>query len=903
MEEYRAAARSGRPPDRDAFLARHPAIAGELAACLDGLSFIEAVAPRLGRDDVEQVQPDPLPPLEPIGDFRLIRELGRGGMGVVYEAEQLSLGRRVALKVLPFATALDPRQLQRFRNEALAAAHLNHPHIVPVYGVGCERGVHYYAMQLVEGRSLADLIRGLRTTAGLGPDGRGEPPIESTDRTGSKPAVETKPLRAAGLSTERSHRSTSFVRSAALLGAQAGEALEHAHQTGVVHRDIKPSNLLVDARGHVWVADFGLAQFRGGPDLTLTGDLVGTLRYMAPEQAAAKHDLVDHRADVYALGVTLYELLTLHPAADGSDRQEVHRRVLEANPVSPRRFNSAIPVELETVLLKAVAREPEGRYATAQEFADDLRRFLDGRPVAARRPGFTKRVAGWARRHRPLVVAAAVTLVLSVAALAASLAYVATERAETARQRDYARRAVDDMYTDVAERWLDQEPGLEGVQREFLLKALAYYQEFGRQEGWRPEVRYGAAMAHRRVGDIQTKLEDFSAAERTYTDAVRLLEKLAEDDPTRREYRESLAGCHDAVGRLLSRVKRHPEAVTAYRQAIGIREGLLDGAPDLVRARCDLGVSVGELGRLQHVVGQGGAAAAELARAIDLLADRPSGPAGAAYEDRLGSALASLAELRRGWGDMVAARTFLDRAVGHRRAVLAVRPRHPNYRRALADSLAGLAAVQDRLGDWDKSEKSYHEAAEIQGGLADDFPLTPGYRSDLARMYSALGDLCLSAGRSSKAVAAYQRAAAEWGRLVREFPASPAHACDLAWLTATCPEPSVRDPARAVECGRAAVRLAARGGDCRRVLGAALIRAGDPREAVTELDQAVSLRNGGDAREWLLLALAHARLGNHETARGFYDRAKRPERGREDMTLRGLRGEAAAALGLSIDWE
>jgi tetratricopeptide (TPR) repeat protein len=462
------------------------------------------------------------------------------------------------------------------------------------------------------------------------------------------------------------------------------------------------------------------------------------------------------------------------------------------------------------------------------------------------------------------------------------------------------------MYTDVAERWLDQEPGLEGVQREFLLKALAYYQEFGRQDGRRPEVRYGAAMAHRRVGDIQTKLEDFPAAERAYTDAVRLLEQLTEDEPSRREYREGLAGCHDAVGRLLSRVKRHPEAVTAYQQAIELREGLLGGAPDPVRARCDLGVSVGELGRLRHVVGQGGAAAAELARAIDLLADRPGGQAGAVYEDRLGSALGSLAELRGGWGewdDLVAARTFLDRAVDHRRAVLAARPRHPNYRRALAESLAGLAAIQERLGDRDKAEALYNEAAEIQWRLADDFPLTPGYRSELARMYAALGDLCHSAGQGSKAVEAYKRAETQWVQLVRDFPVSPTHACNLAWLTATCPEPSVRDPARAVESGRAAVRLAPRGGECRRALGAALVRAGDPRGAVAELDQAVSLRNGGDAREWLLLALAHARLGDRETARGFYDRAKRTERGRENITLRGLRGEVAADLGLSTDRE
>src|SRR5262249_31366213 len=200
-----------------------------------------------------------------LGDFRILREVGRGGMGVVYEAEQVSLNRRVALKVLPLAATLDPRQLERFRHEARAAALLHHPHVVPVHGVGCERGVHYYAMQLIDGCSLAVVIDVLR---GGDPDGR-----EPADAPGAAP---TRPL--AALSTVPLRRGRAHFRRVAELVVQAADALEYAHAMGVVHRDVKPANLLLDAGGNVWVTDFGLARLGEGPGLTVSGDLLGTLR-------------------------------------------------------------------------------------------------------------------------------------------------------------------------------------------------------------------------------------------------------------------------------------------------------------------------------------------------------------------------------------------------------------------------------------------------------------------------------------------------------------------------------------------------------------------------------------------------------------------------------------------------
>ncbi|HEX5271330.1 MAG TPA: serine/threonine-protein kinase, partial [Gemmataceae bacterium] len=355
-QEYLAELEAGRRPRRREFAARYPEIADALMPYLDALDLFQSASPRSAATTTGGRRPAAdAPPAEPLGDFRIEREIGRGGMGVVYEAVQMSLGRRVALKVLPFAAALDAKQLQRFQNEAQAAAQLHHTNIVPVYSVGCERGVHYYAMQLIDGHNLADLIARMR------PD-ETEAPAPAAATTGA----------AAALSTQRATRSSGFYRTAARLAAQAAEALEHAHQVGVIHRDVKPANLMVDVRGNLWVTDFGLAQFHNRAGLTRTGDLLGTLRYMSPEQAAGQGAPLDPRTDVYSLGATLYELLTLEPLFGGADHVRLLREILYDEPKPPRAIDRSIPPELETIVLKAVSKNPSERYATARDFADDL---------------------------------------------------------------------------------------------------------------------------------------------------------------------------------------------------------------------------------------------------------------------------------------------------------------------------------------------------------------------------------------------------------------------------------------------------------------------------------------------------------------------------------------------------
>jgi WD40 repeat protein/serine/threonine protein kinase len=360
--------------------------------------------------------------LSQLGDFRIVREVGRGGMGIVYEAVQLSLGRTVALKVLQDSAALDPRHLRRFQLEAQAAASLRHPHIVPVFATGSTGGIAYYAMQYIECRDLARIINDLKldNSAMATPVGRGD-------------AAPRAPLF--------DHGST-YERDVARLARQAAMALEHAHANDVLHRDIKPSNLLIDEKGDLWITDFGLARIRSGIDLTQTDEALGTPRYMSPEQATGSRTPLDGRTDIYSLGATLYEILTLAPPVPGDDRLDVLRRIAQEEPIAPRKLNGRIPVELETIVLKAMAKAPADRYATAALLADDLGRFLDDRPILARRPTLLNRAGKWTRRHRGLVAtAAAMAGLLAVALAAAAFQYTLWLRRHGAALESEAARA------------------------------------------------------------------------------------------------------------------------------------------------------------------------------------------------------------------------------------------------------------------------------------------------------------------------------------------------------------------------------------------------------------------------------------------------------------------------------
>jgi WD40 repeat protein/serine/threonine protein kinase len=438
----------GETVDQEAYLRRHPEYAGRLRSLWPALV---AAADLRRSEGPGGISLDP-PSVRTdgsgdgdnsrLGDFRLIREIGRGGMGIVYEAHQSSLRRRVALKVLTAAGAIDDRQLQRFGIEARAAAALQHENIVPVFAVGTERGVPFYVMQLIEGVSLASVIGELRQLEGLEPPGPTSAcalthsllagHLAPTPAEGSGPELGTtssRPVRGGLAPAQSSSRGHGFIRTVAGLGIQAARALEHAHEHGILHRDIKPSNLLVDEAGHLWVTDFGLARVQGESNLTQTGDVLGTLRFMSPESAGGggKRVLLDGRADVYSLGATLYELLTLRPAFSGDDRVEILRKIAQDEPTPLRKLDRTIPVDLETIVQKAMAKAAADRYATAAELAVDLGRFLDDQSILARRPSLADRSAKWVRRHRRGVAGLAGTMVLVAVALACAGWYYTTQ--------------------------------------------------------------------------------------------------------------------------------------------------------------------------------------------------------------------------------------------------------------------------------------------------------------------------------------------------------------------------------------------------------------------------------------------------------------------------------------------
>ena len=384
------------------YIKRYP----ELADMLPGIySSVRGLSSWLDSDDSSADSAENLS----LGDFRLSREIGRGGMGIVYEAEQLSLRRPVAVKVFPFASVLEPNKLQRFKNEALAAATLDHPHIVPVLAVGVERGTHFYAMRLIQGTSLANAIREFHSEShrvGPQPKRRGFAD-KASDANGDR--GETLGIvQDSTLDSRSSNERSQYQKQVATWIRDVAEALHYAHSLGIVHRDVKPANLLIDDQQKVWVTDFGLATGVIEATMTLTGDLLGTLPYMSPEQVSGKRQLVDERTDIYSLGVTLYEALSGQKPFVTDNRSELIQLIGNTEPRIPSPTQRLLSSDLVNVTLKAMAKDPRERYGTAKELADDLSRFLDGKPVVARRPSVLDRSIRWVKRNRTVSVATAI---------------------------------------------------------------------------------------------------------------------------------------------------------------------------------------------------------------------------------------------------------------------------------------------------------------------------------------------------------------------------------------------------------------------------------------------------------------------------------------------------------------
>jgi serine/threonine protein kinase len=902
-DEFLERQRRGERPTAEEYATRHPEAADLLRKVLASLELVGVSTPT-GEPAASRPADEPAGTL---GDFRILREVGRGGMGIVYEAEQISLGRRVALKVLPFAATMDPRQLQRFHNEARAAASLHHEHIVPVYAVGQERGVHYYAMQFIDGRTLAEVIAGLRD---------GQPSSDSDQPTtpharppaAVPPAADAAPMEAPA--TRPGPRDAASYRRAAEWGVQAAEALEHAHALGVVHRDVKPANLMIDGQGKLWVTDFGLARFGADGGLTMTGDVLGTLRYMSPEQAMAKHGLVDHRTDVYALGATLYELLSLRPAVEGENREEVLRKIAFEEPVPPRALDRSIPEDLETITLKALAKEPGERYGTAKELADDLRRYLNHEPIRARRPSLVERAWKWAHRHKAIIGAAVATLLLAVVLLAASTVVVwgAKEEAERAlseranalqqaleqeqqatrnaleagRQRaradDNFRQAIEEI-TQLVKAAQDEPrtgrtPQLEEVRKAQADRSFAFYQRLLQENRTDPAGRLQTGLVYHGLLLYFYGRGDAAKAGEAYGQAVALFKQLKDEFPAETRYHQELAKTHTLMHGFIRSLNvrqnheiaggHYKEAFKCRQQAVILLEALTTEQPDEPNNWFLLGVASYWLGRDLWLAGQTKEAEEHISKALPVFekleGDTRNGPELAWRE-------AAFAYLWRG----------------------SLRAESGRLPEAEADYEHGLALCQ-KLAQ------------------AGEFWLE-SQRYAFASTQEALGDVLWATNRHEEAAASFRRAEEAWQELLhsREMKGFPLYNA-MARFYASCPDKQFRKPAKAVELAKEAVEKGAKSdflsprdeGDCWKTLGVAQYRAGDWKATVAALEKAMQLRNGGDGTDWFVLAMAHWQLGDKDKARTWYAQAVRwlEKNKPQDEALRRFRAEAAELLGI-----
>ncbi len=758
LDEYLSALEAGVPTSREELFCKAPDLAEPLGAYLDSLDELHDAAAGFA-GGTERSSPEPRScsnDEKRLGDFRLLREIGRGGMGVVYEAEQISLGRRVALKVLPFAAVLDSKQIARFKNEAQAAAQLDHPNIVSVYAVGSDRGVHYFAMQLIDGQPLDLAIEELRKlssprrgTTGDDP----EPDAASPDTvatsadtvTEGEDSADAAAPAAASFLTRISTDKGRYFRTVMRLGIQAAEALQAAHEFGVIHRDVKPSNLLLDGEGKLWVTDFGLARCQTEKTLTRTGDLVGTMRYMSPEQTQGQSALVDQRTDIYSLGATLYELLTLEPAFPGGDGPDLLRRLVEQDPRPLKSLQPKIPADLQTVVHKAMARRREDRYPTARDLADDLRRVLEGKPTIAKPPTIADRLGKWTRRHQRLVIAAACISLFAALGLATSTVLIAQAwvSADKSAQdaEDRLRNALDilEQFGVTINEELAEVPGAGDVRKDLLSIALDYYGKFVEEVKYDPSLQADLALTYNKIGTLNEVLGSTEEAIAAHENALRLFTKLAADTPGEINYRSSLALCHNNLALALASTGQTDRARREYEEAIRLQTELA-GQPDCGEQFLgDLAASYNNLGRLQNETGHATEAESSLLEAIRLqqrLLDKK--PEDAECLTDLAASYNNLAGVYEAAQPNQAAELY-EKALLIQKKVVNVQPEKLKYERELALTYNNLGAQQSRGGRVTEAAESYRRAIEIQNELVRSAPAQNSYRRDLALSFNNLG--------------------------------------------------------------------------------------------------------------------------------------------------------------------
>ncbi len=568
-ESFSAAIRRGENPSIEDTIAKHGDSTGQLRSLLESIAMIEG----LKSSAIQSSSPTSstfanLAQIDHLDDYKIIRQIGRGGMGVVFEAIHQPLSRRVALKVLATRAFEQSRDLQRFQREATAAARLRHTNIVPVFGVGQDCGFHYYVMDYIDGNSLREWLQ-QRT---------GQPEFdfptvdEGLDQTAGEidfANAHSTVAKGTGHPSSLGWQSPNHMRWVAQTATSICDALQYAHEQGILHRDIKPANLLIDTEHRVWIADFGLAKVNEAKEVTGTGDLLGTPQYMSPESLGGIYDV---RSEVYGVGLTIFEMLTGQTAIQGRTTAEVIRNAGSGVNTSPRKFNPQIPRDLETIVQKSLATEPAKRYSTAGELCDDLTRFLNGHPIAARRVGPTERLIRWSRREPAaasmtfstfllLIALATVSAIgywrtsesLAMASAAESKARTslkerttALEQAESQRVRaeanlQVALKAFDQIMHNVTDRGIHADadfagdatdriiPNVTPADARMLQSLLGFFDELAANNS--EDLLAESALAARRAGDVYAYLGKLREADRAYTDAMERYRQVAVTRP------------------------------------------------------------------------------------------------------------------------------------------------------------------------------------------------------------------------------------------------------------------------------------------------------------------------------------------------------------------------------------
>lgn len=753
LDEYLVSIEQGCPIDPESLLRSNPNEAPLLKEYINGLNLFHSAAVKLS-------DPDENSPLSPkcLGDYKIIHEIARGGMGVVYEAEQSSLKRRVALKVLQFSVGTDEKYIQRFSNEAHAAASVEHPHIVPVYGIGEEQGTHYYAMQLIRGCSLASLLTQECSTTRKAiiepvtpvdvPDAREftlpvENGAKSRDRLPVGTLVTLNQWRSADTKSRILHLTT--------WGIQAGEALQAAHEVGVVHRDVKPSNLLIDEEEKLWITDFGLARCRDVGDLTKTGDILGTTRYMSPEQAGG--EVTDHRTDIYSLGVTLYELATGHHPAGNPSNVELLLKRDQLQQRQLRYWNQQIPVDFQTIIMKAIAESPSDRYASAGDMAEDLHRFQEGLPILASPPSLLRRSLNWARRHHRIAGMFALLLVAVVVVQSVNnvrLAYSNSEKDTALRQKEQALliaeenlgQAMDvlDLFSSRTVDQLAAIPGAEGVRYQLLQDSLGYYEQFEVQAREQSAMQAQLAHAYRKMGHLSERMGDVEKSLSLHNEAKVSWQLQLDNDPANSEAAGNLAICNNNIGLLLLDMQKPQDALQLFLEAEELQRTILKtDQKHRLEIHNELAATLNNIGLTYQELGDSAEAIYRFKEAIKIYRLSEKDPLAnelymrglAASYGNLGSVLNSI--------DSKAAGTAYHKAIRLQRKLVQSQPVNRLYQGDLARTYSNLGYLLAECNDWEGAEESYSNAVKIQRHLVDASPLAMSYRRDLAISYNNLG--------------------------------------------------------------------------------------------------------------------------------------------------------------------